>query len=324
MNILVTGGAGLIGSNLVKALTKKKFDTYVVDNLWRGKLENLKENNDFFIDIKNNFYNKDLNNYNNCLEVTKNIDTVIHLADIVAGINFVFGNEAFVFRQNLLINSNIIKAAIENNIKNFLYIGTACSYPLEKQMEIGSKPLLEDEVYPANPESGYGWSKLMGEYELTLAGNLSNMNTGILRLHNVYGPPCEVSEERSQVIPSLARKLILDEDFIVWGSGSQRRAFLYIDDVIDGILKYLKQGFGHGCIQLSPYESTSIADIANKLVKISNKKVNVKFDTTKPEGDKDRTGNIEKAKKILEWSPETTIDDGLEKTYRWIEKYLLG
>ena len=119
MNILVTGGAGLIGSNLVKALTKKKFDTYVVDNLWRGKLENLRENNDFFIDIKNNFYNKDLNNYNNCLEVTKNIDTVIHLADIVAGINFVFGNEAFVFRQNLLINSNIIKAAIENNIKNF-------------------------------------------------------------------------------------------------------------------------------------------------------------------------------------------------------------
>ena len=92
-------------------------------------------------------------------------------------------------------------------------------------MEIGSKPLTEDDVYPANPESGYGWSKLMGEYELTLAGKLSNMNTGILRLHNVYGPPCEISEEKSQVIPSLARKLILDEDFIVWGSGSQEELF---------------------------------------------------------------------------------------------------
>ncbi len=189
-------------------------------------------------------------------------------------------------------------------------------------MQIGSKPLKEDEVYPANPESGYGWSKLMGEYELTLAGKSSDMHTGIIRLHNVYGPPCEISEEKSQVIPSLARKLILDEEFIVWGSGNQRRAFLYIDDVVDGILKYLKHGFGNGCIQLSPYESTSISDIAYKLVKISNKNIPVKFDISKPEGDKDRTGNIEKAKKILGWAPKTSIDVGLEKTYKWIEKYL--
>ena len=148
MSILVTGGAGLIGSNLVKELINKNFDTFVVDNLWRGKLENLKEDKKFFIDLENKFYNKDLTNYNNCLEVTKNIETVIHLADIVAGINFVFGNEAFVFRQNFLINSNIIKAATENNVKNFLYIGTACSYPLEKQMEIGSKPLTRTTYIP--------------------------------------------------------------------------------------------------------------------------------------------------------------------------------
>ena len=92
-----------------------------------------------------------------------------------------------------------------------------------------------------------------------------------------------------------------------------RRAFLYIDDVIDGILKYLKHGFGHGCIQLSPYESTSIADVANKLVKDIKQKINVKFDTSKPEGDKDRTGNIEKAKQVLEWTPKTSIDEGLKK-----------
>ena len=110
-----------------------------------------------------------------------------------------------------------------------------------------------------------------GWYELTLAGKLSDMNTGILRLRNVYGPPCEVSEERSQVIPSL-KKINLRRRFYCLGVWFSRRAF-HIDDVIDGILKYLKQGFGHGCIQLSPYESTSIADIANKLVKISNKKL---------------------------------------------------
>ena len=237
MKILITGGAGLIGSNLAKHLKKKNNDVYVVDNLWRGKLENLEENGKFAINLENNFFEKDLTNYSNCLEVTKNIDMVIHLADIVAGINFVFGNELFVFRQNLLINSNILEASINNKVKKFLYVGTACSYPLEKQNTIGSKPLKESDIYPANPESGYGWSKLMGEYELELATKLNKIEGGTIRLHNVYGPPCEISEEKSQVIPALIRKLLLNEEFIVWGSGKQRRAFLYVDDVIDGISK---------------------------------------------------------------------------------------
>ncbi len=322
MKILVTGGAGSIGSNLVKFLCDKDYEVYAVDNLWRGKLENLKKEGKYFIDIEKNFLQRDLTDYSSCVEVTKNIDMVIHLADIVAGINFVFGNELFVFRQNILINSNILDAAIHNNVKKFLYIGTACSYPQEKQSTIGSKPLIEDEVFPANPESSYGWSKLMGEYELDLASKLNKIEAGVIRLHNVYGPPCEISKEKSQVIPSLIRKLLLNEEFIVWGSGEQRRAFLYIDDVIDGIYKYMNRGFGSGCIQLSPTESTSISDIANKLVKISKKNVEIKFDTSKPEGDKDRTGNINKAFQILEWSPNITIDDGLEKTYHWVKKNL--
>ncbi len=322
MKILITGGAGLIGSNLVKHLKTKSHDVYVVDNLWRGKIENLKENGKFAINLENNFFEKDLTNHSNCLEVTKNIDMVIHLADIVAGINYVFRNELFVFRQNLLINSNILEASINNKVKKFLYVGTACSYPLEKQNTIGSKPLKESDIYPANPESGYGWSKLMGEFELELATKLNKIEGGTIRLHNVYGPPCEISEEKSQVIPALIRKLLLNEEFIVWGSGKQRRAFLYVDDVIDGISKYINHGFGNGCIQLSPEESTSISDIAHKLVDISKKNVNIHFDTTKPEGDKDRTGNIDKAKEILNWSPKTNIDDGLEKTYRWISNYL--
>ena len=86
--------------------------------------------------------------------------------------------------------------------------------------------------------------------------------------------------------------------------------------------KYINHGFGSGCIQLSPEESTSISDIAHKLLDISKKNVNIHFDITKPEGDKDRTGNIDKAKEILNWSPKTNIDEGLEKTYSWISNYL--
>ena len=90
MKILITGGAGLIGSNLCKNLISNGYEVYVVDNLWRGKLENLKDNNNYIIDIQNNFFNFDLRELENCLKVTKDIDLIIHLADIVAGINFVF------------------------------------------------------------------------------------------------------------------------------------------------------------------------------------------------------------------------------------------
>ena len=163
-----------------------------------------------------NFHKIDLSNYNNCLKVTKNIDIVIHLADIVAGINYVFNNEFFLFQQNLKINSNVLKASIKNNVKKYIYAGTACSYPLEKQQKRNTKPFKEEDAYPANPESSYGWSKLIGEYELELAVKSNLISGTTLRFHNVYGPPCELNPDLSQVIPALCRKIIEEESLIVW------------------------------------------------------------------------------------------------------------
>ena len=154
---LITGGAGLIGSNLLRDLIKKKnIEIYVVDNLWRGKIENFKDEDKFLFDVDNYFFNLDLRNYDNCVKVTQNIDCVIHLADIVAGINYVFDNEFTLFQSNLSINSNMLRAAIKNKVNKYLYVGTACSYPLEKQASINTIPLTEEEAYPANPESSYG------------------------------------------------------------------------------------------------------------------------------------------------------------------------
>ena len=119
MNILITGGAGLIGSNLLKALLNKSNNNiFVVDNLWRGKLENISflKNDNFNLD--ENFHNLDLKIYKNCLEATKNIDHVIHLADVVSGINYVFENEFSLFQSNLKINSNVLQACISNNVSN--------------------------------------------------------------------------------------------------------------------------------------------------------------------------------------------------------------
>ena len=316
MRILVTGGAGMIGSNLVKTLISQNHDVTVVDNFWRGKLNYLK-NDDVLVTSK--IINADLRDYSKTLEVIRGFDFVFHLADIVAGINYVFDNQLFLWRSNIMINSNVINACIENNIKNLVYVGTACSYPKEKQSYIGPPLLKEEDAYPAEPESSYGWSKLMGEYEAELALETGKINVGILRIHNVYGPPCELDPGKSQVIPALCRKAILypKEQFIVWGSGNQRRSFVYIDDIIDALVDVRARGMNKGVIQIGTDHSDSIADIAKKIMSISGKDINIQFDLDKPEGDVDRAADCSKAKQILDWSPKVSIDKGLEKTYEW-------
>ncbi|MEX1013846.1 MAG: NAD-dependent epimerase/dehydratase family protein [Candidatus Paceibacterota bacterium] len=318
--ILVTGGAGMIGSNLTKALVNQGHDVFVVDNLWRGKIEYLNNKKGKpVINVSKKFYNLDLRDHEACLQVTKDVDVVYHLADIVAGINFVFDNELFVWRMNTLINSNILNASIENGVEKYIYVGTACSYPKDKQSKVNLPPLKEEDAYPANPESSYGWSKLMGEYEAELAKNSNRIQVGILRLHNVYGFPCELDPSKSQVIPALCRKAILypEEKFVVWGSGKQRRAFVYIDDVIDALLRVLDKGMNKGVIQIGPSQSISIGDIAKKIVSISEKEIDIEFDPSKNEGDIDRCADWSKAKEILNWEPRTNIDYGLLETYLW-------
>jgi GDP-D-mannose 3', 5'-epimerase len=324
MAILITGGLGLIGSTLCRRLMSQEDDIVVVDNLWRGKLSNLLADGETWADLGIRFFQYDLQDYEKCLEVTKNVTTVIHLADIVAGINFVFANEYFVYRSNTLINSNVLNAAIANSVSEYLYVGTACSYPQHKQSELGGPPLKEEDAYPADPESSYGWSKLIGEYECLLAEKQGHINVSVLRLHNVYGPPCEMSPEKSQVIPALCRKALMypSEDFVVWGSGSQRRAFVFVDDAVDAIESALVSGMSRGVIQIGPEKSHSIADIAKRIVSISRKPITIRFDPFQQEGDKDRVADSSKAEKLLGWRPKTTLTEGLTRTYRWAEEHI--
>ena len=181
------------------------------------------------------------------------MDIVFHLADVVAGINYVFSNESSLYRTNTLINTNTLKACIKNKVKKYIYAGTACSYPKSKQSKLNPPPFIEEEVYPAEPESAYGWSKLMGEYEAELAFKSGLINIEILRLHNVYGTPAELDPSISQVIPALCRKVIESKNkgLLVWGSGKQKRAFVHVDDVVQGFMKTInKKTKFSGVIQL--------------------------------------------------------------------------
>jgi GDP-D-mannose 3',5'-epimerase len=327
VKVLVTGGAGMIGSNLVKRLVYEGYDVFVADNLWRGKKEYLLSDDKGTMVIPNkNFHKVDLRDYKNCLKVTNKMDVVVHLADVVAGINYVFSNESSLYRSNILINTNTLHACIANKVKKYIYAGTACSYPKSKQSFINPPPFKEDDVYPAEPESAYGWSKLMGEYEAELVHNEGLIDIEILRLHNVYGSPSELDPSMSQVIPALCRKAIEQKnlELVVWGSGRQKRAFVHVDDVVDGFVKAInKTSKFNGVIQLGPNYSTSIAEIAKRIVLLSEKKILIKFDKSKPEGDVDRMANNTRAKKFLNWSPRISLDDGLKKVFSWCKTKLI-
>ncbi len=315
----------MIGSNLVKRLVKEGHDVSIIDNLWRGKLEYLNdESGKPVIDIDSRFFNIDLSDGHADIDkIVNDNEYVIHLADIVAGIDYVFGNQGGLFRQNNLINTNLfasVRRAGKERIKGLIYVGTACSYPLTRQNSLDVVPLREDELFPALPESAYGWSKLMGQLELGYLEKETGIPCCTLQFHNVYGSPCDFGE-RSQVIPALIRKAINypNEEFIVWGSGKQGRAFLHVNDVVEALVRALDKGWGHGWIQIGPSVCTSIAEIAETVVKISGKDIKPFFDTTKPEGDKARSADYSKAKEILGWEPSVSLEDGLRQQYKWVE-----
>jgi GDP-D-mannose 3',5'-epimerase len=328
-SVLVTGGCGMIGSNLVKRLVTEKWDVYVVDNLWRGKIEYLNGENGLpVIDLNTHFFQKDLANYNEIQELVGKTDYVIHLADIVAGIDYVFRNQGELFRINNIINSNIFdccRKAGNETLKGVLYVGTVCSFPKTRQNTLNPEPLREEELFPALPESAYGWSKLIGQLELEYLEKETGIPCGILMFHNVYGTPADYGE-RSQVIPALIRKAVNypKEPFNVWGSGSQGRAFVHVNDIVNALILALDKAWGCGPIQIGPSYCTSIKEIAEKIISISGKDIKPFYDISKPEGDTARCADYSKARMILGWEPEVSLEEGLKECYAWIEKQIRG
>jgi len=320
--VLVTGGAGFVGHNLIKRLIKEyKCHVSVIDNLWRGKLSNLEG----LIDLKTQFVKADLTDPVACRLLLKDVDIVYHLADVVAGVDFVFKHQPFVFRQNILINTNVLGACIANKIPNYVYVGTACSFPQHLQMvEDSTVALHENQTYPAEPESSYGWSKLMGEYEASLAQASGAINVGLLRLHNVYGPGSPWQQERSQALPSLIRKAIRhpNEEFSVWGSGNQYRDFLHVDDVCRALILTAERGLNQGVVQVGTGQAVSLKTAAQTVTKLAklllNKDITPKFDPSKPEGDRGRIAINTRSRAVLDWEPRIGFEQGLKETFEWI------
>jgi GDP-D-mannose 3',5'-epimerase len=251
------------------------------------------------------------------------VDEVYHLADVVAGIGYVFANQQWLFRQNLLINTHVLASvAAARHLRGYVYVGTACSFPHHLQTGPEAAPLREEDLLPAAPESAYGWSKLMGILEAQVMERETGIPVGLPVLHNVYGAPCDIGQARAQVIPALVRRAVdypAQGEFTVWGSGAQGRAFVHVDDVVDGLVAVMARGLGQGVIQIGPDRCTTIREVAETVVNISGKNIDIRYDTTKPTGDLGRRADYARARAVLGWEPRVDLASGLRELYAWVE-----
>jgi len=309
--IYVTGTAGLIGSNVARALLDDGHAVIGIDNFWRGTQESVRQ---LSADAKFEFRHADLVADQRWFQDMKSSDVLIHIADIVAGIGYVFSNEWEIFQKNVLINTSVARVVAQKSPARLIYLGTACSYPQAMQRSVTSSILSEADKFPADPESGYGWSKLIGEIEFRLVTKGSATKLVVLDLHNVYGWPCAYSDGTAQVIPSLINRAISSQDHTlsVWGDGRQGRAFLHVSDVVSAIRLALDYGGSLSTFMIGPSSCTTIAEVVRIIQ--AHPKIQIKeivFDTSKPTGDIGRFANPAVANKELGWTLKMDLVAGI-------------
>jgi GDP-D-mannose 3',5'-epimerase len=318
MKTLVTGGAGFIGSHLVKRLLDEGRDIILVDDFSRGDLQNLLD-----LGVNIGCQKMDLTNYDEAVTIFEDVDVVYHLAALVGSVEYLHHDEASelnALQRNLLIDVNVLRASLEKAVKSLIYTSSVSVYPID--LQYSKKVVLsEDDLRYINPEGGYGWAKFLGELQLQW---IRKIKVGIARPFNIYGENEELSE-RSHVVPALIRKAIRfpQEDFIVWGNGEQSRCFLYVSDAVDALIRLEEVASTPPVIvNIGSEKTTSINELAEKIVHLSGKEIEVKYDETKPTGPISRTADITKTKQILNWQPKVSLDDGLRRTYKWAQKKL--
>jgi GDP-D-mannose 3',5'-epimerase len=312
---LVCGAGGFIGGHLVKSLLDEGQEVICVDI---KPIENW-----FQIFTKNKNYSLDLKEYENCVEVTKNIDFIYNMACNMGGMGFIENNKAECM-LSVLVNTNLLRAGLLNKIKKYFFSSSACVYNADKQNHTFIKGLKESDAYPAMPEDGYGWEKLFSERMCRHFYEDYGLETRVARYHNVYGPFGTFDGGREKAPAALCRKLITARNsgvkkIDVWGDGEQTRSFMFIDDCIKGTKKI----FDSDCrevLNIGSEEQVSINQMIDIIEEISKYKVDRNYQLDKPKGVRGRSSNNDLVRKKINWDAEITLKQGLEITYKWIDQ----
>ena len=314
MKVLVAGAGGFIGGHLAKDLSEQKFELICADI---KPLQYWFQLNDKF---KN--FTLDLKEYENCLKVTENVDYVYNMACNMGGMGFIENNKAECM-LSVLINTNLLRACLKNKVKKYFFSSSACVYNSNKQSKVFVPGLKETDAYPADPEDGYGWEKLFSERMCRHFMEDYGIEVRIARYHNIYGPYGTFDGGREKAPAALCRKVINakknnDNKIEVWGDGKQTRTFLYIDDCVEGTLRLFESNYSEP-VNIGSDEQVSINQMIEMIEGISGiKKLERDYQLDKPKGVRGRSSNNDLVKKVLNWSFNVKLKDGLTKTYNWI------
>lgn len=311
--VLVTGAGGFIGSHLTAYLKNKGY--------WvRGADLKLPE---YGATAADEFELLDLRRWENCLKAAKDVDHVYALAADMGGMGFISSHHAEILHNNSLINLHTLDAARENNISRYLYTSSACIYPEHLQEDANVTPLKEEDAYPAYPQDAYGWEKLVSERLCMHYRDDYGIETRTVRFHNIFGENGTWDGGREKAPAALSRKIATakltgNHEIEIWGDGEQTRSFCYIDDCVDGIHRLMMSEHSEP-LNLGQDRMVSINQLADLIADAAGITVTKKH-IDGPQGVRGRNSDNSKLREVLGWEPAISLEDGLAKTYLWIEQ----
>lgn len=312
--VLVTGGAGFIGSHVVEYLVADGARVTVADNLQRGRLDNL-----VAVREEIRFLQLDLRDPDQCIEACRGQEVVLNLAAKVTGIEYNRTHQHDMFEQNMLLQQHPLHAAAKCGVGRFLQTSTACIYPHDARIPTPEGEGKRGEPEPTN--AGYGWAKRMGERLAEYYARETAMEIGIVRPFNAYGPRDYYDTGTSHVIPALIKKVLDGNNPVeVWGSGNQSRVFVHAKDFAKGILLVAEKYAKADPVNIGHDQQITIRELLGRIQALTAVVNDVFYNLEKPEGYPQRAADTSKLRAVTGgFVPTIPLEEGLREMIEWYQ-----
>jgi len=312
---VVAGAGGFIGGHLVaRLLSDGHTNIRAIDNKPIGQWYQRPAGVEYV--------QSDLRLLDECRKAVRGARYIFDFAADMGGMGFIEFHKADCMMSVLISTHLLVASRDEGTIERFFYSSSACVYNADHQRDPNVTALKEDDAYPALAEDGYGWEKLFSERMCRHFDEEFGVTTRIARYHNVYGPCGTWDGGREKAPAAICRKVAQAalsglNEIEIWGDGEQTRSFMYIDDCIEGTLRITTADYGDP-LNLGSTQLVSINQLVDIVESIGGVKLRRTYNLAAPQGVRGRNSDNTRLQAEIGWQPQISLEDGLERTYRWI------